>query len=244
MEIVLKKLSKLILYLSGWQPFEDTEAIRHIKSNKKFILTFSHTSVWDGIIFLLYKFAYPDVFHSTRMVIKPQVYDALPQWTHKILDNIGFIKSTASEKKNGGFVNSTIDLLKSQKSFVLMISPKGKRINAPWRSGYFVIGQALECDYIACGLDYEKKKAIFFNPVSGRDKTREELETILKKQLEEIIPLNTECSEVPLRKHKKQNITIVGISFAILFLMIFMTYISWYYKVLFFGILLLFFILL
>jgi len=244
MDIVLQKISKLILYLSGWKHFNETDMTKYLKRDQSYVLTFSHTSVWDGVIFLLYKFAYPNVFRESRMPVKPQLYDSLPKWTHSILNDIGFIKSTAYEKKNGGFIKSTIDLLKKEKNFLLFISPKGKRENSPWRTGYYVLGQSLNCDYMACGLDYEKKRLVMFDPISGKNKSREQIETILQRQLEQIVPLNTECSEIPLREHQKQNITIVGISFAIILLIIFMTYVSWYYKLLFFGIILLFFILL
>jgi hypothetical protein len=244
MEIVLQKISKSILYLLGWEHFDEIRAHEYKKKGKNYVLTFSHTSVWDGVIFILYKFAHPDIFRNSKIPVKPQIYDSLPRWAHSFLDHLGFIKSTAYEKKNGGFVGSTIELLKNKKDFLFIISPKGKREKSPWRSGYYTIGQTLNCDYIACGLDYEKKKILMFEPISGKDKTKEEVDTILQKQLEQIIPLNIEYSEVCLRKHKKQNITIVGISFGIILLIIFMTYVSWYYKLLFIGILILFFILL
>jgi hypothetical protein len=165
------------------------------------------------------------------------------------MDQIGFIKATAHEEKNGGFVQTVIDKLRRQKDFILLISPKGKRDNSPWRSGYYVVAKEFGCDLVACGLDYEKKRIQVFDPISIHDngdtiRSREEIDQLLQKKLEEIVPLNPECSEVNLRKYKKQNIGIVALSFAIIGFMIFMTYLSLYYKILFIAIFILFLILL
>jgi len=243
-DYILKKISKFILYIIGWKSFEQTEQVKRILSNERYVLTFSHTSSWDAVFFLLYKFAHPETFSRFRIIVKPQVYDSVPKWTHSILNKIGFMKATAYENKNGGFVNTVVDTLKDKENFSLLISPKGKRENSPWRSGYFAIAKELNCDIMVCGLDYEKKRMIFFDPVSIKNKSREEIEPILMKQLSEIVPLYTECSEVSLRKHKKENITLFTISFIIICLLIFMTYLSWYYKLLFILVILIFFILL
>jgi hypothetical protein len=217
---------------------------RILRISNKSIWTFAHTTNWDALVFLLYKFAYPEYGKRLRMVVKPQVYDSIPKWTHSILDNIGFIKATAYENKNGGFVRSVVDRLQQEKEFSFLISPKGKRDNSAWRSGYYAIANELNCELVACGLDYERKTIVVFDPITISGRSREEIDQILQKKLEEIVPLNIECSEVKIRKHNKQNIGIVAISFAIIALMIFMTYLSIYYKILFIAILILFFILL
>jgi hypothetical protein len=244
MEYLLQKISKLILYLSGWQQLNHNETIKHINQTDRHVITFSHTSTWDAILFLLYKAAHPEIFENFKIVVKPQVYNALPVWGQNVLNRIGFIKATAYEEKNGGFIKSVIDKLRYEKKFSIMLSPKGKRENSEWRSGYYIIAKELKCDIMACGLDYEKKKIVFFDPISIDNKSKDEVEPILKNQLGEIIPLHTVRSEVKLRKHRKENITLMTISFIILVLLIFMTYLSWYYKVLFVIIILLFFILL
>lgn len=243
-DICLQKISKLILYLTGWQLVNQNQLDKLYKISNKSIWSFSHTSTFDAFIFLLYKYAYPDYGKRFRMAVKPQVYDSLPQWCHSILDGIGFIKATAHEIKNGGFVKTVVSRLQQEKEFSFLISPKGKMINSPWRSGYYVIAKELDCEIVACGLDYERKKFMTFDPIKIEGRSREEMDRILQEKLEEIVPLNPECSEVKLRSYTKQNIGIVAISFAIIALMIFMTYLSFNYKILFIIILILFLILL
>ena len=243
-DIVLQKISKLILYLTGWKFIDKDQMDRIYNIGNKSIWTFSHTSTWDAIVLLLYKYAYPEYGKRLKFAVKPQVYDVLPKWTHSILDNIGFIKATAYENKNGGFVKFVVERLQKEREFSFLISPKGMRDNSPWRSGYYVIAKELNCELVACGLDYEKKKIIVFDPITIENRTKEEIDRVLQEKLEDIVPLNPECSEINLREYKKQNISIVAISFAIIALMIFMTYLSFYYKILFIGILILFFILL
>jgi hypothetical protein len=244
MESFLQKISKFILYISGWQLLNEDEIQRIKRISNKSVWTFSHTSRWDAFLFLLYKYTYPEVLQKTRMPLQPQVFDALPKFAHSILNHIGFIRATPHEVKNGGFVQSVVEMLKIEKEFILMISPKGKRDNSPWRSGYYVVAKEFNCELVACGLDYENKKIKVFDPIMIQDRSREEIDRILQEKLEDIVPLNPECSEVNLRKYKKQNIGIVAISFAIVAFMIFMTYLSLYYKIIFIAILILFFILL
>ena len=244
MEYVAQKISKLILYLSGWQYFHDDKFVHYVKTKKRLIIAISHTSSWDAALFLIYKYAHPEVFGNSVIVVKPQIYDALPTFFHPFLDKIGLLKSTAYEEKHGGFVKSTTNILKNRESFLFLISPKGKRENTPWRSGYYNIAKKLDCEIIACGFDYEKKNIKTFDPVSSKDKSRQEIEQILQSQLSEIVPLNPEYSEVPIREHEKSSISLFTFSFVILALIIFMSYLSWNYKFLFIAILILFFILL
>jgi hypothetical protein len=244
MDSFLQKISKIILYISGWQLVNEEEVERIKRISNKSVWTFSHTSRWDALLFLLYKYTYPEIFQKTRIPLQPQVYDALPKFAHSFLNHIGFIKTTPHEVKNGGFIQTIVDTLRKEKEFIFMISPKGKRDNSPWRSGYYVVAKEFNCDLVACGLDYENKKIKVFDPIGIQDRSREEMDRILQEKLEDIVPLHPECSEVNLRKYKKQNIGLVGISFAIVALMIFMTYLSLYYKILFIAILILFFILL
>ena len=244
MEYILQKSCKLILYLLGWKTtIENPEMIKRYK-NYNAVIAMSHTSQLDVIPFLLYKYAYPEIFSSFTVPIKPQVYDSLPKWIHKFLDGIGFIKATAYEMKNGGFVKAVVDVLKNKKDFKLMLSPKGKIVKSAWRSGYYAIAKEMNCDIMAAGLDYEKKKIVFFEPISIKDKSKDEVEKILQTQLSEIIPLNIEYSEFPLRKHNKNNVAIFVFSFAIIGVLLYMFYLYRKYWLLFIGVLILFIILL
>ena len=118
---ILSKFAKSILYILGWSFLDISDEMKKNLKTHRYIGTISHTSIWDGVIFLLYKFGYPEIFSDTIIVIKPQIYDAVPQWIQNIFNNIGFMKATAYEEKNGGFVKSTTDSLRNKKNFIFLI---------------------------------------------------------------------------------------------------------------------------
>lgn len=242
-EYILSKLAKIILYISGWSTFDVSDEVKRRFKNGKYILTISHTSAWDALIFLAYKYAHPEIFSNSLIVVKPQIYDAIPKSTHWILDGLGFMKATSYEEKNGGFVSKAVEELNKRKSFLFLISPKGARDNYPWRSGYFHIAKELGCDICACGLDYEKKQIVFFDPISIKDKTREQVEPILKEQIGSVVPLYPHSSEVQLRPFHRSKIGLITISIVIILLILFIIYLFYYNKMFFYGVIFLFFIL-
>jgi 1-acyl-sn-glycerol-3-phosphate acyltransferase len=235
-EFIGKQFAKWILYVMGWKPFYvNPEKYK----NQKLVLTISHTSTWDGVIFMIYKFAHPEIFRNTFVVIKPQIFDALPAFVHPLLNKIGLIKATAYENSNGGFVNATINALKDKNEFMFIISPKGKISNSPWRTGYYVIAKELNCKIVPCGLDYENKCLSFNDPLSINI-TKEEMEKKVQSQLGEIVPLHIQNSEFPVHK-SSSNQTIVSFSFVLISLIIFLSYLGWHYKLMFFVVLILLF---
>lgn len=242
-EYIGKKIAKLILYFMGWKPLNVTkEQIQRIKTNQRLVLTFSHTSIWDGVLFILYKFAHPEIFENTKVVMKPQIFDAVPKFIQPILNKIGLMKATAYEEKNGGFIKSTIETLKNEKEFMFMISPKGMVKNSPWRSGYYVIAKELGCKILPCGLDYDNKCMAFDEPFSIENHSKEDMDHLIQFKLGKITPLRVKNSEYVLHK---QNVSpsLISFSFVLIILILFLSYLGWNYKILFFGILALLFLL-
>jgi hypothetical protein len=229
-EFITSKIARCILYTWGWSLIEASDEKNMKFAKGKNIMAISHSSVWDALIFLIYKYAYPEILSNSLIVVKPQIYDAVPLWVQSILDKIGFVKATAYEQKNGGFVKATSELLNQKKKFLFLISPKGARENYPWRSGYFALAKELGCNVCACGLDYEKKKIVVFEPISVKDKTREEVEPILQKQIGSIVPLYPNCSEVELRQFNPSRTSLFRISFFIIMLILFIFFLYYYSK--------------
>jgi hypothetical protein len=243
MEWIGKKLSMWILYILGWKPLNvSQEQIQKIKTNQRNVLTISHTSVLDGLIFYIYKFAHPEIFENALVVVKPQIFDGIPKFLHPILNKMGLVKATAHEEKNGGFIQSTIDTLKDKKEFMFIISPKGKIINSPWRSGYYVIAKELNCKILPCGLDYDKKCLSFVDPFSVDNHSKNDLDVLIQHKLGNITPLRLKNSEFPIHKETSKS-TVITISFFVIALILFLSYLGWNYKILFFAVLLLLFIL-
>jgi hypothetical protein len=242
-EFISKKIAKIILYLIGWKPLNvSKEQIDRIKTNQRNVLTISHTSVWDGVIFMLYKLAHPEIFEKTIVVVKPQIFDAIPKFLHPILQKIGLAKATAYEEKNGGFIQSTIETLKDKKEFMFIISPKGKVANSPWRSGYYVIAKELGCKIIPCGLDYEHKCLSFEEPFSIENHSKQDMDHLIQFKLGKIAPYQLKNSEFPLHKESGST-SLISFSFILVILILFLSYLGWNYKILFFAVLLLIFLL-
>jgi len=242
-EYVLAKISKSILYVCGWQPFEISEEQKRLIKSGRYVVAISHTSIWDALIFLAYKYAYPDILSHALIVVKPEIYEACPVWVQNILDDIGFWKATSYDVKNGGFVASTCNQLQNKSKFLFLISPKGARENYPWRSGYYAIAKELNCDIVAAGLDYELKKLTFMDPVSIQNRTREEVEIILKEQMGSIVPLYPKNSEVKLRSFHMSRINIIASSILVIIFVLLLVYLYYYNKLYLLGFVVIFLIL-
>lgn len=243
-DIISAKIARCILYATGWSLFNESQDIQKRLGKGKYVMAISHSSIWDALIFLAYKYAHPEVFSNSLIVVKPQIYEAVPDWVKNVLDNVGFIKATSYEEKNGGFVKASTEMLKEKKKFLFLISPKGAREKYPWRSGYYNIAKEMGCDICTCGLDYEKKKIVVFDPVSVRNKSKEEIEPILQKQMGSIVPLYPYCSEVDLRCHSPSNTSLLKVSFLLILLVLILIFLFIYNKkiLLFFVVILLIFI--
>jgi hypothetical protein len=243
-EWIGRQLAKWILYFMGWKPFENSKQVSKIKKDKRLVLTISHTSTFDGVIFYLYKFAYPEVFENTVVVVKPQIFDCLPKFLHPILNRMGLVRATPAEEKNGGFVRSIVETLKDKKEFMFIISPKGMIINSPWKSGYYHIAKELNCKIVACGVDYKTKTLNFSEElISLHDQTKEKLDLLIQNKLGHIIPLHIKNSEFSIHKESSNKNTVFAFSFLLIALILFLSYLGWNYKILFFAVLLLLFIL-
>jgi 1-acyl-sn-glycerol-3-phosphate acyltransferase len=213
---IVSKICRILLISFGWKPFYSPEQRKLNKS----VVVISHTSIWDAIVFVVYKLAYPEWLGHAKIVVKTEIYDVCPEFVQNILNQMGFVRAPSYAVKNGGFVNATAESLQNLKSYMFLISPKGMRDVGPWRTGYYVIAQKLNVDIMAGGLDFEKKKIVFYEPISIKDKTKEQVEKILRDQIGQIVPLYPNCSEVDLRKYSPENVSLFSLSHVLILVLV------------------------
>ncbi len=83
-DIISSKIARCILNITGWKELDISSNMKKNLGKGKYVMAISHSSTWDALIFLAYKYAYPEVFSSSLIVVKPQIYDAVPDWIKNI----------------------------------------------------------------------------------------------------------------------------------------------------------------
>jgi 1-acyl-sn-glycerol-3-phosphate acyltransferase len=173
----------------GWQFLKD-EYLQILFNNKKSVCIYPHTSYWDFVISLVYKYAYN--VENLYVVINEGFYNK-----YKILKYLNCIPATAKERNNGGFIEETSQKFKDIENFHILISPEGTLKKVPWRSGYYYLAEKLNAEILIVGFDYVKHEII----IKKRDIIncgKENTETQLKQLISDIVPLYPEYSEVPI----------------------------------------------
>ena len=127
------------LFILGWHPLNTKEVFR----KRRVIMVFSHTSRWDFVFMLLYSGAYLRHLSNVFTIMKPQPFVRCG-W---LLRWIGCIPATRAEISDLGFVDSTATFLSSKDHFILLISPQGRCIPCPWKSGYYYLAKELRCAF-------------------------------------------------------------------------------------------------
>jgi acyltransferase-like protein len=206
-----------MLSLLGWRPPSDS--IIEKMRNNSLIIVITHTSIWDFVLFLLYKLMYQEFGSKWTIVMKPQPF----KYWGWFLRPIGCIPATRSEDKGHGFVHKTIKGYQN-KDFQLVISPKGKMLKSEWRSGYYHLRRGLKANIVVAGLDYERK-SLQMGPIHSdadiKDLNETDLGDLLKTDMGSIVPLYPECSNVQItREYDPGRIGVVNWGFLILVVLI------------------------
>lgn len=178
-------------------------------TGKRLIIVFSHTTVWDFVLFLLYRSFYSDIRDELRIVMKPQPFK---HWGW-FLRSIGCIPATRAEDKGEGFVDRTVRNFVN-KSCKIALSPKGKMAKSEWRSGYYHLRRGLKADIVVAGLDYERR-CLYMGPVHSHSEvealSESELGRTLKEDMGAIVPLYPDCSEVDItREYDSSKIGLIN----------------------------------
>lgn len=195
-------MSTFLLKALGWKYPSDTVINRC--HDARMVVVISHTTYWDFFLFLLYRMVCPEYADDLHVILKPQPFDTFG-W---LLRNLDCIPATRSESSGKGFVDQTINRFKNEQYFKIAISPKGKTIRSPWRSGYYHIRKGLKCNIAAAGIDYERK-CLYFGPIHRHedidDLSKEEMANMLKEDMGEVVPLYPELSEAEISRDYDPN---------------------------------------
>ena len=181
--------AKGLLLITGWTLPNKVKYDKVVKE-PKVVYIFSHSSLWDSVIFSLMCIAKPEIYQDVYTIMKPQMFDKLGGRFKTLLESFRFIPATSRDTQGLGFVNNIVDRLVSKEKFKIMISPKGTINKAEWRSGYYWIANGLSCKLAVIGLDYETKELKVGQVYSYDD---EKLIDRLKTDLGTIVPLYPEC---------------------------------------------------
>lgn len=199
-----KHLARRILEILGFGP-PSARIIEQYKHDKLTIMLFSHSSDADVLLQMLYMIAYPYIGNRCYTIVEPGVMNK-HGWIRR---RMGCIST-----KPGGTIDELVNRFKDESDVRLMISPKGHRRKAPWKSGYYHLAAGLKADLITVGIDYELK-CVSFGPRrsivddNGAIVSREKIEPLLKSDMGQIVPLYPEYSPCHIREHDISNLYVM-----------------------------------
>lgn len=196
----------------GWDKLEyDGDLNKH----EHVVCVFSHSSYYDFVIMVLYKYAYPDKLGNLRTLIKPDYFEdikihsySFPSPLGMFLRKVGGIPATNISIKNGGATEHIIDVLR-EKPCKFLISPKGTILRGEWRTGYYHIAKGLNAPIIAVGLDYERKN-IYVGNVIDSNQEEPDIRKVLYKELGNIVPLHPEQENMPIREYVSDDVSVIS----------------------------------
>ena len=174
------------------------ETIADLKSHKRCIILFPHTTYWDAIVLLFYKLAYPELGQDLYTFMHEGFFNRAP----KLFAWLGFISTTRAQQKDGGMIERTVAQFKNKESYKILLSPEGRLMASPWRSGYFYLAKGLQCSIRVVGADYETHELCFYpSYYLTENTTLEKIEPILKTDMLNIVPLYPDGSFITVRAH-------------------------------------------
>lgn len=192
-------LYRAVLTSIGWHEPPDDIVKQH--QGKKIVYVFPHTSYWDFVLMILYRGAYPSVFKDIYFVVRPQSFVHFGSF----LRSMNCLPASASQDRGAGAVATIVNALQDKTSFWLLVSPEGKRIASPWRSGYYHIAKEFGASLGTMGFDYERHTMNISPKLYSCDEPYSEVEAKLQADLHAIIPLYPECSYTPVRRWKSTS---------------------------------------
>lgn len=143
---MLQTLAKSILRMCGWELVGEIPDVR-----KAVFIAAPHTSNWDGLWFIVYKFA---VDVKVRFLGKHTLF----WWPlSSFLSAIGCMpvdRSTAT-----GVVPQLVEAFEREDRLFLALAPEGTRKWTPhWKTGFYRIAKAAGVPIYLAFIDYRQKK--------------------------------------------------------------------------------------
>lgn len=172
-------IALFLLTLMGWKTNIDLDLF--FRGHKRIVLVYPHTSNWDFIIMVLYRWALPSSYPIFSLV-KRSRFRSLK--IGNLLTSVGCIPTSSRET-----TQNVIDGLNTKDQFVFLISPKGTRSRGEWKSDYYYIAQQTGSVIMVGGLDYYEKRIVFRPDFYSPQEPRKTLEEKLKINFHGIHPL-------------------------------------------------------
>ncbi len=198
---MLQYICSYLLFVLGWSKL-DYNTINIIKRHRRLVAVIPHTSMFDFIIYLLYRFAYPQLLSHCYTIVKPSAF----QYAGWILRRLNCLAATSIQDRNGGNVSKIVDQVKDKEEFLGIISPKGTRTKSQWRTGYFAIAKELNVDICTLGFDYNTQTLKCYNPKKICDTDDLLFQHLLQHDLTYIVPLYPEDEVYGCRPHQSRRV--------------------------------------
>jgi 1-acyl-sn-glycerol-3-phosphate acyltransferase len=169
--MILKYLSKFILWVIGWKI-----DIR-IPPEKKYIIAVApHTSNWDYVIG---QFAYWATGLKPKVMIKREAFSSIAGPLIRMCGGIPVDRSKAIS-----LIEQVFKLFEEKDEFVLSITPEGTRKRNPnWKTGFYRIAMRANVPIYLGYIDYAKKRGGMqqkFVPTGDMDKDIKEIKAYYK----------------------------------------------------------------
>jgi len=203
--------ARTILWILGWKIFYNNspnknnivsaKSLTNILQNKNLVCVSAHTSVWDGIVILLY------ILRDKVPTTGAAKYELFWGPNKYILNYLGMVpiywdrKSNTTQQIINHFQNC------KSKNLYLGIFPEGNRWKDRWRSGFWHIAKELNCDILTLGLDYQKNYIIPFTIITPSNNFEHDL-AIVKEQLYPFVPLYPEHTDLITRYNHNKKLCI------------------------------------
>jgi len=160
---MVKWLCRFILWILGWTPSPGLlEAHQLVADGRKYIGMTPHTSHMDAVLGCLFRLGYDAMFFKNMLIAK--WYDC---WYIKPFTNyLGFVPAyPAYDGQQGGTVTKIAQFMNQKylnQGWMIGMSPSGSIHPRRWKSGFFHLAKATGATLCVTGLDYKKKKMVFY----------------------------------------------------------------------------------
>lgn len=143
---MLSWIARKIFIITGWTMVGEVPNIR-----KAVFIAAPHTSNWDGLWLLIYKFA---IKVDVRFLAK----DTLFWWPlGPLLRSMGAMPIDRSNA--AAIVPQLVGAFASEEQLFLALAPEGTRKRMPfWKSGFYRIAEAANVPIVLAFIDYEKRQ--------------------------------------------------------------------------------------
>lgn len=143
---MLSWIARKIFTITGWTMVGEIPNIR-----KAVFIAAPHTSNWDGLWLLIYKFA---IEVDVRFLAK----DTLFWWPlGPLLRSMGAMP--IDRRNAAAIVPHLVEAFANEEHLFLALAPEGTRKRMPfWKSGFFRIAEAANVPIVLAFIDYKKRQ--------------------------------------------------------------------------------------